>query len=716
MRINSLLASLFFLAAPTNLSAQAVPDEIKSILDSNCSKCHGERSAEKKATAKIPDIFNLADIIRRGHIVPGDPLKSPLYTTVLSNEMPDGAEYFIEDPVPEEDKERLKAWITSMGGKCVHDRPFISDGEILGFIFDDLAEVSTERAKSFRYFALTNLHNNACIAENELQTYREAVAKMVNSLSWQRSITKPRPIDPTGSILRVNIKRLGWSAEQWDSLAESSPYAKFYDTIVSNAVSAALEVNRPYVRADWFVAKVSKPPLYHEFAEIPETAKELEQRLLNGSTADDALLDNPYDVVRAGISQGNSGVSQQNRMLERHFTSYGAYWRSFDFAAVDQNDPQTAKSRNFFNTPTGPTSIDQHGFAHDGGEMIFNLPNGMQAYMLVDSQGKRIDIGPISIVQDDTSFELTRSREIINGISCIACHAGGMRDSRIGSINAERDELLDHVSVAGFPNSILDSVTELHRPSDMKLYWQQDTERYLAALERTGVPRNKATVSAEPVSILVGQFNNQNVDVRMAAAELGIRLKDFENILETRFENSPELRSIRNRLKSSGIPREQFIAEFGRLAEALNIASTSDATARTMMKEVNSKLAKENEELHQNLNALAQDLSVIQDERSKSSSLIHDHFFCSQSDEVKNEAVNQGRYTKRVAAFDDLMEDFFRAIGISRAQFVYAGLQSISYERGTYPSCFVKLGDKRYGNCSTLFRVVDQSVYCKSNK
>ena len=34
-------------------------------------------------------------------------------------------------------------------------------------------------------------------------------------------------------------------------------------------------------------------------------------------------------------------------------------------------------------------------FKHDGSEVIFNLPNGLQAYLVTDAEGDRVDAPPI---------------------------------------------------------------------------------------------------------------------------------------------------------------------------------------------------------------------------------------------------------------------------------------------------------------------------------
>src|SRR5262249_9288253 len=62
---------------------------------------------------------------------------------------------------------------------------------------------------------------------------------------------------------------------------------------------------------------------------------------------------------------------------------------------------------------------------HAGGEIIFNLPNGMQGYLLVDAKGKRIDAGPADVVAD--SLRTSGTTEVVNGLSCMACHDQGMR-------------------------------------------------------------------------------------------------------------------------------------------------------------------------------------------------------------------------------------------------------------------------------------------------
>src|SRR5206468_808707 len=84
-------------------------------------------------------------------------------------------------------------------------------------------------------------------------------------------------------------------------------------------------------------------------------------------------------VIRAGFN--GSGVSRHNRLIERHEGAHGYYWKGYDFAS-------SRGRRNLFTYPLGPgPSEEGTTFQHDGGEIIFRLPNGLQGYMLTDGRG-----------------------------------------------------------------------------------------------------------------------------------------------------------------------------------------------------------------------------------------------------------------------------------------------------------------------------------------
>src|SRR5206468_705155 len=112
---------------------------------------------------------------------------------------------------------------------------------------------------------------------------------------------------------------------------------------------------------------------------------------LGVDVAGEFLDPRPERIARAGFPR--SGVSGQNRMVERHDahgTSGSAYyWKSYDFKPANGRGKLTR-------FPLGPLDLFEKGrhpyanqaFAHDGGEIIFGLPNGLQAYLLVDGQDR----------------------------------------------------------------------------------------------------------------------------------------------------------------------------------------------------------------------------------------------------------------------------------------------------------------------------------------
>src|SRR5260370_40187181 len=126
------------------------------------------------------------------------------------------------------------------------------------------------------------------------------------------------------------------------------------------------------VRADWVESGASGPRLVNDVLQLPQTDAELEKQLHV-----DLEENIPQEKVsRAGFN--GSGVSRHNRLIERHESGYGAYWKSYDFGS-------SAGRQNLFEHPMGPGGGD--AFDHNGGEIIFNLPNGLQGFLVLCGKG-----------------------------------------------------------------------------------------------------------------------------------------------------------------------------------------------------------------------------------------------------------------------------------------------------------------------------------------
>jgi hypothetical protein len=59
------------------------------------------------------------------------------------------------------------------------------------------------------------------------------------------------------------------------------------------------------------------------------------------------------------------------------------------------------------------------------GGIIFNLPNGLQGYLLVNGKDERIDASRIEVVSD--GLKTSGTAAIVNGLLCIACHGKEMK-------------------------------------------------------------------------------------------------------------------------------------------------------------------------------------------------------------------------------------------------------------------------------------------------
>lgn len=484
-------------------SAQAQVASIQQILKDACYRCHGENGTNEGG---MNYIVNLSKV-RESLIRPGDSGNSSLAKRIAStdpeNVMPPRGENPTLTP---EQIAAVRKWIDDGAPISApqDQRKFINDDWIVKTVHTDLMTVSERSRRFIRYFTLTALYNSG-VSDDELETYRLAFSKLINSLSWGRQVITPHRVDPQGTILRVDVRDLNWGNEIWEQIVGVNPYPYHPSHELAEKVYEQCASPEPWVRIDWFVFKASRPPLYHQILRIPETEDELEQDL----HVDAKTNIEQEKVVRAGFNR--SGVSRNNRLIERHEISSGAYWKSYDFAA-------NTGRQNLFEYPEGPEGPD--AFTHDGGELIFTLPNGLLGFMLTDSKGQRLDAGPTAIVSDPA----THDRTVINGLSCFSCHYAGFiqKDDEIRpflDLNAKAFENSDYLK------SIYPGQATLNQ------HYQSDGAAYLKALATLGITNTSR--SGEPISSMSQRFQSE-LSVRQAAAEFGMTESEFYRCLERR--------------------------------------------------------------------------------------------------------------------------------------------------------------------------------------
>jgi mono/diheme cytochrome c family protein len=433
-------------------------------------------------------------------------------------------------------------------------RAVVSDGEVFAAALQDILSQPAADRSDYRYLSLAPLHNNAeDVSDSELKLASEGITKLLNSLSSNPKVLTFPPVGSQGVLRRIKLRDLGWSAAEWDELTGIYPYALDSDALKS--LGGPTQCAVPLVRADWFAATASRPPLYDRLINTPKSVTELEERL--GVDLKTSLANG--DAIRSGFSV--SGIARQNRLVERYeIKRYsGAFWQSYDFL----KDTERGQLTKF---PLGPVSAHLFGgefaFEHAGGEIIYNLPNGFQAYLLVNGKGDRLDkVAPSEIVEDRS--RKTPSTQVSNGLSCIACHSAGM-------ITLPDDELRAVANSARFAAEPAAArlIEELHPPQEqIRNAVETDKQRFLAALQQADLPIDS---SREPVLALVDFFERE-VTTAQAAAEFGLTKADFEQKLEAA---GGSLLDERSELHSPGIKRVNFPDAFNRIAVRLGFGST----------------------------------------------------------------------------------------------------------------------------------------------
>ncbi|RKU25208.1 hypothetical protein C6499_15325 [Candidatus Poribacteria bacterium] len=523
---------------------QPLAQQAFTIFEQHCLDCHGEFGS-------YSDVLTIKhkDLIEDRSVIPGQPNASELYLRLLGDtdtgsQMPLG-----QEPLDSEAIVTIRRWIEAGAADWEAipkpKRNFITTEVMLQTIHTHVTSLTAFDRSFARYFTLTHLYNAGATDDN-LRAYRNALSKLVNSLSWGAEVIKPTPIDQEQTIFYIDLRHYEWDikSNKWYKIEQAYPYGVRLNSSTYATLCQETDCELPFVRADWFIATASLPPLYHEILGLPKTDKELETQL-EVNVAENLKNAPGVRVWRAGFNE--SGVSVNNRIVERHKSRYGTYWKSYDFAG-------NVGTQNIFTHPLN--------FTHDGGEIIFNLPNGLQAYYLSTATGERLDEAPINIVSDAGS----RDPVVRNGLSCMGCHTEGMKtfkDQMRRVIERNRNPSYDKAQA-------LRLYTE---KSEMDSLVREDIARYQQAIEAAG----GVFGGSEPIQQLVKQFEGP-LDAIHAAAEVGLETHDF---LKKIRENSglQDAGLLVLGVESGAVKRDAWESEFGKIALALNVLNLDSAQA-----------------------------------------------------------------------------------------------------------------------------------------
>jgi serine/threonine-protein kinase len=531
----------------------------KEVLRSHCLECHGGVSSQ--GGLKILDRDNL--VVKIKVVVPKNTAESELFRRISEQHdaaMPPPG----RRPLNAAEIVTLREWIEAGAPAFPSDVPtrgiepnaanIDSDPTGAAAILADVRKLEPEARKSTRYFTLAHLASGGATPQL-VQSHRLALEKVINHLSRQPHIVRLRAIDPLETIFALDIRQVGWQLEplQADGERELTTHLDLFDLALleypyglhgDTAIFRDLEreyfvpanLCRPIaaVRGDWFVCNATQSPLYDDFLQLPRTLLELEKFL----GVDAAANVKSGQARRAGFAV--SGVSRNGRVVERHRTTDGAYWKSFDFST--NQGPE-----NFFADP-----VNLHPF---GGEMIFSLPNGLQGYMIVDRNGQRLNLAPTSVVVDAFADDAT----VRNGLSCIRCHQQGIKRF-VDDIRPVAAEMRAATGISK------EQVLQLYASQDeMDKLCESDIQRF----QRAEQAMNGSLPTQEPVAIVAERFLEFPLGITAASGELGVAdQQELRSVFRTRTFVGLGLIPL-----ASGkvVRRDHWESIYGRVAQELGV-------------------------------------------------------------------------------------------------------------------------------------------------
>jgi hypothetical protein len=527
---------------PSMLEAQAV-----GILQLNCSSCHGAANY-----ANINYITDPDSLIANGKIIEGDAENSPIYLRLQTNQMPPIG--VIDQRPSAGDIEIIKLWIESMKEipKCSNDGAYVDFDTLFATMLADINSVDARDRVFMRYIGVANAFNaGACGVDLEREQY--ALIKVVQHLSTEASITPPYPVDSRGLIYRVDMRDYGWNravevkpgfskvingvvtdqdpnavpfVDLWEAAVDTaSPYNVEFTGDEADELKRQTGTLFPYIQADAFIEASMTNNLYFAFIDAPATLPELFAQL----GVDEQEQIDERRLLRAGFE--TSGVSKQERILDRFELDQqngGSLWVSYDFA-----DNGNA-NQSIYSDPLGENEA--------GGEMIYNLPNGLQGYYVAANNANqdRLTEAPTDVVVDPS--QVKNLGAVTNGISCMSCHQDGI----IQFTDTVREWVVNDPT--SYDQETFELVTELYPTNDDMLdVVNEDKEYFQVALEESGVPLD----IADPSDRVFLDFEIAHVKLDRAAGDLGVTPKLLQDNLA---RLDPRLRNV----ERDGIDRELF--------------------------------------------------------------------------------------------------------------------------------------------------------------
>lgn len=352
-------------------------------------------------------------------------------------------------------------------------------------ILRDLSRLDDREQKDSRYLVASHRANDGG-GEEALAVWEAAANKAINHLNTTKTqMELVEVLDAEKSIYRFQLNPLGLKPADWKTVEATARLKAVSDTDIGKLLRQLTGTDSPWLWVESFIDSAhGNAQTYYKLTRTPPKISDLQKKLGVNFAADIAQ----FDSVFAG---GNSSPISlhKNRLLVRINSASGYYWQSFDPVEVNGN-----RQRVLVENPLLVEAGGVANFSFDASEVIYTLPNGLQAYALFNAQGVRQDAAPLNIVSDNRS---PISPEIKTAGSCHRCHSTG--------ILPMADEIRDAVLGLG-SQAILDTQERVRAlypaTATLERTYRDDAAAFVHALGVAHVPADKD----DPMSVTTDRY------------------------------------------------------------------------------------------------------------------------------------------------------------------------------------------------------------------
>lgn len=449
-------------------------------------------------------------------------------------------------------------------GQPFDDPKPYSPNDMVLFALADLQAMDATSQQQARYLSL------AQVPAGKRARFTQSIDFVLNSLSRRQSMVYVTPVTGSnGSLVRVMLSEYKQGPDGWETLAkrgsgpirvstktdQPEPYytinlgeltrkvqrrdkdgnllywdgdtsrpvyddaasgivaGTWFDITAYRSIQSLTHSTTPILRADWFVANASLNPGYSELLGV-KTLSDF-QKLVRFRSED-------QDLSGRAVVADSQLVSLHQRGIEFTPKVQGTYWQTYDFlkgSGVNDllKDPLSRK--------------------RDAGEIFAELPNGLQAFTLIDGQGKIIDVADGNIVADQVTP--WKNKLVWNGLySCTNCHKNGAAD------------ILDEVRPLTAPPRGLVSKNQKGFQEFVDLYSKNIEAELANTRARYAIAVGAASRGLKPEenTAAFGQifveYQQKPLTIVMAAAEVGCTQEQLTAILGRILEPDPAVTTL----------------------------------------------------------------------------------------------------------------------------------------------------------------------------